>query len=483
MPTRLKKRQSAIIVICALLLAGCAPSLPEFKKDTLPFPKEFPDSRPNASNAVLPSWEDLFRDPTLASLIKLGIDKNQELRIVEQEIQISRSELMARQGEYLPKVDLAAGGGVEKVGDYTSEGVSDAANGLSENLPLYQLGLDATWEVDIWKRLRNASKAAYLRYLSSIEGRRFAVTELVAEIADDYFELQALDNELEIVDSYVGILDKIVTMVTLQQRAARVTSLPVKRFEAELFKNKARQVELRQKIVVTENHLNTLLGRFPEKVARDSQKFMSLELAPLDAGIPSRLLDDRPDVRAASFELEASKLSVAVAKARFYPALTIDAGVGFESFNISHFLEAPASLFYGVMGGLTAPLLNRSAIRAEYYTANSKQIQAVYRYEQTLVRAFTEVVNDMNRIKNLREVYDLKSRQADAMDEASRVSKILFQAARVDYVEALLTQREALDARIELVEAKKKLLGAYVSLYRALGGGWKGSDSASTDGT
>jgi outer membrane protein TolC len=173
-------------------------------------------------------------------------------------------------------------------------------------------------------------------------------------------------------------------------------------------------------------------------------------------------------------EVESAKLSLDSAKARFYPSLNIDADVALESFKTSQFLETPGSLLYGVAGGLTAPFLNRKAIKAAYFTANNKQIQALYTYEQTLIRAFVDVVNQMNMIKNLHEVYQLKSEQVAALNEAVKVSNILFQAARVDYIESLFTQRDSLEAQIELIEVKKRQLSAIVNLYKAVGGGWKG---------
>ncbi|MGE4234355.1 MAG: TolC family protein [Bacteriovoracia bacterium] len=472
----IQKNLSRAVVLSLIYLVGCAPTLEVIKTDTLPVPKEFPDSIASGTSAALKSWRDFFRDKTLRHLIDLGLKNNQELHILEQEIHIADNEVMARQGEYLPKVGLAAEGGLEKVGEDTSQGRSDAANDVPEKLKKAKAGLVASWEVDIWGKLRNASKAAYYHYLSSIEGRRFAVTNLVSEIANTYFELQALDNQLSIVDNYVEILQKITKMVKLQKNAARVTALPVKRFESEVLKNEVRQVELRQKIIATQNKLNILVGRFPEKITRESKHFMTFEMPQVTAGIPSGLLEHRPDVKEASLELESAKLDLASAKARFYPSLTIDAGAGFETFNTAHFINPPGSVFYNVIGGITAPLLNRQAIKAAYFSANNKQIQAIYHYEQTLVKAFAEVVNQINMIKNLNEVYRLKSKQVAAMDQAAKISNILFQAARVDYIESLLTQRDALDAKIELVEVKQRQLSAYVNLYKAIGGGWKGND-------
>jgi NodT family efflux transporter outer membrane factor (OMF) lipoprotein len=466
-------------IFFALIFNSCTPSLPMVKSDTdtLPIPLEFPNSNPSTApsspSTAAKAWKDFFSDPSLTTLIETGLKNNQELHILEQEIYIANNEVFAREGEYIPKLGIQASYGLAKVGNFTSQGASDAANQVPQNLQTGRVGLITNWEVDVWGKLRNASKAAYYSYLSSIEGRNFLVTQLVAEIANSYFEVMALDNQLEVINSWVEVLKKIKTMVILQQSAARTTSLAVSRFEAEVLKNESRQFELKQQITLAQNKLNTLVGRFPQELQRDSKLFLDLVLPKVDTGVPASLLDNRPDIKAASLELEASKLSVKSAKARFYPSLSIEAGVGFESFNAQHFLDVPGSLFYGVAGGLTAPLLNRQAIQAAYFSANNKQIQAVYHYEQTLVKAYTEVVNQLNTIKNLNQVYDLKSKQVAALNNSVKISNILFQAARVDYIEALLTQRDALEAQVDLIEIKKQQLSAYVNLYKALGGGWR----------
>ena len=531
-----KKQQTILFgsrsfcILLLLLLSGCVPSLPLMKEDALPIPDQFPDigwtdhngsygeekkvepsgSSSNSSSISLPrpegkdqvslegppskeqnattpivaspdssalkSWKVFFSDPALSSLIEIGLKNNQELRIVEQEINLANNEVLAREGEYIPKVGIGGSYSFEKPSQFTSEGASDLANQLPGHLQVGRLAILTTWEIDIWGKLRNATKAAYLNYLSSIEGKNFLVTKLVSEVANVYFELLALDNQLQIVDSYVEVLKKLKVMMSFIQSAGRTTSLSVKRFEAEVLKNQSRQIQLQQKIILTQNRLNNLIGRYPQPLERDPKRFMSYELSQMDTGLPSSLLDNRPDIKSASYELEASKLSVKSAKAQFYPGLSMDAGVGFESFNSKHFLESPGSLFYSMVGKITAPLLNRKAIKATYFSASNKQLQAVYKYEQTLVKGYTEVVNELNQLKNLSLAYSLKSKQVAVLNEAISISNMLFQAARVDYLESLLTQRDSLEAQVELIDIRNQQLSAYINLYKALGGGWREAD-------
>lgn len=299
------------------------------------------------------------------------------------------------------------------------------------------------------------------------------VTNLVAETAKTYYELMALDNQLEIVDDYIAILEKVKSLVEHQQRAAKATSLAVNRYEAEVLKNQSRRYEIRQRIAVTENKLNVLVGRFPRKVERDSDEFLELAISRTNTSVPAKLLENRPDIKEASLELKAAKLDVKAAKARFYPSLSIEGGAGYENFNSRHFNKSPTDAFYNLAANITAPLLNRQAIKADYFSANNEQIKAVYNYERTLLNAYSEVVNQLTMIKNLDEIYELKSKEVEVLKESIEIANILFRSARIDYIEALSTQREALSAQVELVEIKKEQLSAYVDLYKSLGGGWR----------
>jgi outer membrane protein TolC len=183
-------------------------------------------------------------------------------------------------------------------------------------------------------------------------------------------------------------------------------------------------------------------------------------------------LNNRTDIRQAELELIANKLDVKVAKAEFYPSLNIRAGVGLQAFNARYFIKAPESILYSMAGDLVAPLVNRASLKATYYSANAKQIQAVYNYEQKILNAYVEVANQLSNISNLKQSYNLKNLQVEALNQSVTISTNLFASARADYMEVLLTQRDALISKFELVETKKDLLHARVSVYKALGGGW-----------
>ena len=335
----------------------------------------------------------------------------------------------------------------------------------------YRAFLSTSWEADIWGKLHNAKRAAVSRYLSSVEGKNFMVTNLISEIADSYYELLALDNQLAIVKQNIEIQTNALEIVKLQKEATRVTELAVKRFEAQVLNTKSLQYDIQQRITETENHLNFLVGRYPQPIKRNTQPFVDLVPNAVATGIPAQLLANRPDIKQAELDLAAAKLDVKVARARFYPTLGISAGIGYQAFNASYIFK-PQSLLYTIAGDLAAPLINRNAIKATYYTANAKQIQAVYNYERTILNAYVEVANQVAKISNLEKSYDFKSKEVDALTQSIEISNNLFRFARADYMEVLLTQRDALESKFDLIETKMQQMSASVNVYRALGGGW-----------
>lgn len=463
----------------ALVIGGCRSAQLPKRAPGQPVPPAYSAATTDSTNAVTQGWNAVFTDPALQALIDTALANNQELAITRQEIEISRNEVRARKGEYLPTVGIRAGAGLDKVGRYTVRGATEATteirpgHEMPEPVPDLLAGVYANWELDIWKKLRNAKKAAVSRYLGSIEGRNFMVTNLIAEIANAYYELLALDNQLLIVQKNLEIQNGALRIVRLQKESARVTELAVRRFEAQVLGTQNLQYGIRQQIVETENRINFLLGRYPQPIVRNDAGFESGVPQQIRAGIPSQLLANRPDIRRAEQELVAAKLDVKVARARFYPSIGLTAGIGFQAFNPGYLLKSPESLLYSLAGDLVAPLVNRNAIKAAYYSANAKQIQALIDYERTVLKAYLEVVNQLSKIENLQSSYNLRAQQVEKLGQSIRISNDLFLSARADYMEVLLTQRESLEARFELIDTRKQQMAAMVNVYQALGGGWR----------
>lgn len=469
-------------LICSVIsVTGCKSLQVDERKASTETPEFFygnaTDSLQSENSSKL-NWKEFFTDVNLQNLIEEALSNNQELNIMKQELEISKNEIRVRKGECLPSIDLKIGGGVDKVARYTNIGAMEATTemlpGKEMPEPVSDLGIAAVakWEIDIWGKLHNAKDAAVNRYLASVEGRNFMVTHLVAEIAQSYYELLALDNQLQIVNKNVEIQSDALDVIKKLKEAARTNELAVKRFEAQVLKTTALQFDISQKIIETENRINFLLGRYPQAIVRSTNNFEDLVPQQIYSGVPSEILMNRPDLRKAEYELTAANLDVKVAKARFYPSLGLSAGIGYQAFDPSYIFK-PQSLLYSLAGDLITPVVNRNAIKAAYNTANAKQIQTVIAYEQNILNAYIEVANGMNKISNLQKSFDLKKQEVDALTQSVDISNKLFKSARADYMEVLLTQREALEAKFELIETKIAQLSTSVAVYKALGGGWK----------
>jgi len=465
------------ITCISLAYAACKLPVLVEKAENKTVPANYNNSQDTVNSGTM-KWRQYFTDPNLVALIDTALQRNQELNITLQEIEIAHNEIQARKGEYLPFVGVKAGVGVDKAARYTNIGAMEKnteikpGKEMPDPLPDFLIAATATWEADIWHKLHNAKKAAVTRYLSTIEGRNFIITNLIAEIANSYYELLALDNQLAIVKQNIEIQSNALEIVKLQKEAARVTELAVRKFEAEVLKTKSLQYDIQQNITETENRINFLLGRYPQPIPRSDKALDNVVPNVVHAGIPSQLLANRPDIKQAELDLAAAKLDVQVAKAQFYPSLGISAAVGYQAFNPAYLVRTPESILYSLAGELVAPLVNRNAIKATYVNANAKQIQAVYNYQRTIINAYVEVANQLAKISNLEKSYDLKSKQVEALNQSIGISNDLFKSARADYMEVLLTQRDALESKFELIETKKQQMNAMVNIYQALGGGW-----------
>lgn len=468
---------SIAVLMMIASLVGCNTAKPINRTEDKTVPASYNNSQDTVNIATI-NWKEYFTDPNLIRLIEIALENNQELNIILQEIEIDKNEVKARKGEYLPFVGLKGAAGLEKEGEYTRHGAVEEqlhikhGKAFPEPLPDYMFGAVASWELDVWKKLRNGKKAAVSRYLASVEGKNFMVTNLISEVSLSYYELMALDNMLEILERNNEIQENAVRVIKQQKEAARVTQLAVNRFEAQLLNTQNLVYNIRQQITETENRIHFLTGSFGEPIQRNSGEFMNTLPVAMTAGIPSQLLQNRPDIRQAEMELMAAKLDVKAARADFYPSFTIEAETGFQAFNLSYLLN-PESLLYNLAGEVTAPLINRNAIKAAYNSASARQLQSIYNYEQSILSAYLEVQNQISALDNYTKSFQKKAEEVEKLKRSVAISNNLFRSARADYLEVLLTQREALDSRMELVEIKLNQLSSTVNTYKALGGGWQ----------
>ena len=465
--------------IITLLLCSCKVPREAQQKALLPMPQQYTSTPGNdTTNVALFTPKHFFSDKYLVNLLDTALANNWDVHIALQRIKQAQSDVLMTRGALKPYVNTAVTPGITKYGEFTPDAAgnkgTDIYNGTTIPIHLadFFVGLQTTWEVDVWNRLKNKNKAALARFLATQQARHVVLTNLVADLASAYYDLQWYDQSLKIIDTTIALQENALSLIKVQKEAAVATELGVKQFESQLLNLRSLRLETVQQIAFTENIINALAGRYPQPVLRDTAVFAMLPVMQVKAGIPSQLLQNRPDIRQAEWEVVAAKADVQSAKAAFYPSFNIVAGMGLQAFKPNLLLNA-SSVTYNILGNITAPLINRTAIEAEFSRANALQLEAMYNYQKTIVNGYVEVYNQLLRINNFQKMFELKTAEVYALEQSVEISSLLFRSNRATYLEVLFAQQNLLQAKLQLAEIRKNNLAAFINLYKALGGGWR----------
>ncbi len=470
-----------VIICISLLFISCKTSFEAEEKITNAIPKTY-EGNLQSDKVALPNWKIFFADSTLTNLISKSLQNNFEILSALQRIQQYQSEVVLNKGIRLPDLNFNAIAGQTKFGKYTSDGVGNYDTNFSNNitpdqkmsnpLPEYYLGLSTQWEIDIWGKLKNKKRAALARYIASENGKRFIITNVIAEVSNLYYELLALDSESEILQNNIKLQSESLDIVIAQKQAGKANELGIEIMQGRLLSSKSRLIEVEQKIIICENKINFLLGRYPQRIKR-SETIISCKLPQkLQEGIPSELLNNRPDIKQAEFELMAAKADVQAAKFAFYPTITLNASIGYQAFNSALLLD-PASVSHTLLGGLTAPLLNRRKLKSELLLSKASKQQAYIQYQKTIIKGFTEVYNDLKLLSNNRKMTDLKTEEVAILKTSITTSTELFKNGKANYLEVVNAQKNFLESQIELITLRKNQFQSSIDLYKSLGGGWQ----------
>ncbi len=490
----LRSRLAAALALAALL-SGCRVPARVATPAARPLPAAYaptttaPDSLTVAATAPTDSstaadWlvrRFFAADSVLVALLDTALRQNPDLAQAAARVAQARAELVGRRGALLPTVSAVTSAGLDRYGRYTQAGVGNFDTNFSPNIdrnqavpnpvPDYFAGLRATWEVDLWGKLRARRHGAYLRLLATERGRQLVQTDLIAEVARTYYEMLALDQELEIFRRNATLQARSVEISVVLKRGGRSTELAVQQFVAQQRRTESLEAAAQQRLTETENRLNRLLGRFPQAVSRGRPLLRQTLPANIHAGVPAALLRRRPDVRQAEADLLANRADVTAARAAFRPSLILTPYAGLNAFRASVFFN-PESLALGILGSLTAPALNRAALRADYGAATAREVEAWYAFRETTLRGVEEVVTHLRGLDRYGRAADLRAQEVAALNRAVSVSDDLFRAGYASYLEVITAQRTVLDSELELVNARRAQFDALIGLYRALGGGW-----------
>ncbi len=448
----------------AVILLSCNTSS-HFSRKTVKTDGLFGDAAQTDSATIANTpWQQLFTDPQLQNLIREGLDNNPDLQIAIQRVVEAEAYYSQGKASLFPSVTAQAGGG------YVRNPETLYPDG-PRNVKDFQLNIQASWEVDIWGKLRSAKRSAYANLLASDAGRKAVQTELISGIANTYYSLLALDEQLAITRETVKNNIDLVETMKILKNSGQVTGAAVVQTEAIRYAAEVTIPDLEQTIRETENTLCLLLGRTPGKIERGSladQKSPEL----IKTGVPAQLLDNRPDVMQAEYAVMSAYELTDNARAYFYPALTITALSGFESPELDKLLD-PIAFSANVIGGLTAPLLNKRTNVTRLEVAKARQEEALISFRNTLLNAGMEVNNALGQYDASEKKTVLRHQQLNSLEKSLSYTKELLNYGSATYTEVLNAQQSLLSAQLNDVNDHLQKLTSVVFLYRALGGGWK----------
>ena len=422
------------------------------------------------------AWREFFVDPDLAALLEVALAANLDARVALQRLEAARAQYEAAGGALLPTVGAVADGGIRRFGLYTMDGAGNLGvpiyrgREIPRNLPDFRIGLQASWEIDLWGRLGAERDAAFHRLLATQEMAALVRTDLCAKVAELYYDLLAKDAESRVLADTIALQQRSLEAVGLQRAVGAVNELTRQQFEVQLRSLEAEQARVRIEIAALEAAVNSLCGRMPQPVQRGAVPLEQAALPSLARGVAPELLRNRPDVRAAELELAAAAADLESARAAFWPRLSIDGLIGVQAFR-ADLLADRRSTTYGLVGGLVAPIWNRAALEAEFAGATAAELAALFTFQQVVTDATLELHNLLATLRLLEEVRTAQLQQVATAERSIGVAAELFRAGRATFVEVLGVQQASLQARLGLVQVERDRLRGTVALYRALGGG------------
>jgi len=457
-----------VLVFWLAGLAGCAVG-PDYKRPADPVlsPPAYRGETSTATNSLgdLPWWQ-VFHDETLQNLIRIALTNNYDVRIAVTRVEQARQVAAEARSQFYPQLDydVAAGGGRNTVDgntpSYTGKtGQEVAAYGT------------VSWEIDLWGKLRRLSESARAQYFVSVEARRDVTISLVAQVAQNYLQLLALDRELDIARQSTNSYAESLKIFNERLKGGVASKLDTSSAEALMDAAAATIPDLERQVTLQENQLSILLGQNPGSIVRD-RTALDKQIPPVvPAGLPASLLERRPDIRETEEQLRSANAQVGVAKANFFPQLDLTGLLGAVSPELNAFTSG-GELAWGVAAGLTGPLFHGGQIRAQYAQARAARDQYALQYESTVINALMEVSNDLVSREQLARAREQEARAVTAYQEAVKIAMERYRMGEADYYEVLEEQQLLFPAENTLVQYQVNQLVAVVQLYQSLGGGW-----------
>lgn len=445
------------LTFCLLfcLLAGCTVG-PDYVRPDIKAPDQWTVEYQAAADLANTQWWRHFNDPVLDSLIETAVRGNLDLKSAAAKVDQYLGALDTTRSQYFPQISAGF-----------TPGLTNSPGKITES---YQATVNATWELDLWGKIRRSSEAAQAQIIGSEAGRRAVIMTVVSNVAGGYITLRGLDRKLEIARDTEKAYAESLRLFQLRFKYGTISQLEVSQAESNYEAARQAIPSYESLIRQQENLISLLLGRAPESIPRG--KTLDELIPPgIPAGLPSQLLERRPDIIQAEQSLIAANAEIGVAKAAYFPKFSLTGALGVASSDISK-LFVPGAGIVSAGGELVAPLLNFGQTRGQVKQAEAQQQQAMYQYQQTVLTGFREVVDALIKTTKGREQLEAQKRQVHSLEEYSRLSRLQFEAGTSSYLQVLDADRSLFTGRIDKTQTHYDLLVSLISAYKAMGGGW-----------
>lgn len=443
------------LIFLGFILAACSVG-PDYVKPVIETPEKWSIDPTAAEDLTDTAWWTRFGDPVLDTLIARAVRENLDLKIATARIDQFIGQMEIAGAEALPRVDGALSVGTQQSGGTRTESA--------------QAGLNVQWEIDLWGRVRRSNEAARARLLASEAGRRAVLMTIVTNVATGYVTLRGLDRQLDIARQTERAYAEGLDLMRLRYNHGAISQLELR--QAESLLESARQAIPRFEALIAqqENLLAVLIGQLPGAIPR-GKEIDALTPPPIPAGLPSSLLERRPDILQAEQTLVAANAEIGVARAAYFPTIRLTGFLGGVSGDLGRLLTSGTGQS-SLAGDVAAPLLNRGAIDGQVKQSEAMQQQALFQYRQTVLNAFREVEDALVKTARGREETNARENQARALNDAARLARMRFDGGTVDYLQVLDAERALFSTQLGLVEKEVDVIRSLVEVYKAVGGGW-----------
>jgi multidrug efflux system outer membrane protein len=447
-------------------LAGCTAVGPQYTRPDVAQPQAFRFQESEARDLANVAWWKQFNDPVLDGLIDEALRNNRDLRVAAARVEEFIGRVTTTRSQGLPQLGYGASGARDRI----SERLDTSIAGIPNPQTTYQAFLSASWEIDLWGRIRRLSEAARADLLATEEARRGVVLSLVSSVAIAYIVLRDLDKQLEISRRTVRTREEAVKLFDLRFKGGVVSQVEMAQVISEYEAAVTAVPSAERAIAQAENGLAVLLGRNPGPILR-GKTIDELNLPAVPAGLPSDLLERRPDIRQAEQNLIAANARIGAARALYYPTISLTGLFGTASAALGNLFSGPARM-WSYAGSLSGPIFTGGSIEGAVAQAEAQQKQLLATYERTIQNAFREVDDALVDQVKTRERLAAQGRQVAALRDYARLARLRYEGGYTSYLEVLDAERSLFNVELGYAQTQADLFSSLVNVYKAMGGGW-----------